>query len=350
MLCSPPAVARNKAASYDFRSFSDTLRFGTASDRYAGWIGQIYPESWRAELSSRNRKLGGKTYQERTLPIPSVADYFEHFEVLEIDFTYYRPLLNPDLTPSNNSFVLERYAAAPEHARFLLKAPQQYVTRTLRRSKEGETFYVDNEDFLNASAYLKQFVTPAREILGDRLAGIIFEQSYQRVADSPTDEQNIAELDGFFKEIPDDVQSHLEIRSPHLLTPAYFSWLDDRALGFVFSHWTWLPPVREQWKLCGQHFSAGDGTAIIRLLTPLRMTYAKAYAQAYPFDKPVPEIVDSKAGQDMILDVTALAFQARTQQTVLNIIANNRAWGNSPALAQAIAYRILDYIARDADA
>ncbi len=46
----------------------------------------------------------------------------------------------------------------------------------------------------------------------------------------------------------------------------------------------------------------------------------------------------------MILDVTALAFQANKQEAQLNIIANNRAWGNSPALAQAIAYRIIDYV------
>ena len=345
MLLSSPAEARSKAAEFDFRNFSDAIRFGTASDRYAGWIGQIYPESYRSELSTRSRKLGGKKYQENTLPIRSVADYFDHFEILEIDFTYYRPLLNPDLTPSSNSFVLEQYAsAAPDEARFLLKAPQQFFTRTLRRSRDGETTYVENEDFLNASAYIKQFIEPAKAILGDRLAGIILEQSYQRVSDSPPPEQHIAEMDGFFKDLPNDIQSHLEIRSPHLLTPQYFAWLASNGIGFVFSHWTWLPPIREQWKLCGQIFTAADQNAIIRLLTPLRLTYARAYEQAYPFDKPVDAIANSKAGRDMILDVTALAFQANQQDVVLNVIANNRAWGNSPNLAQAVAYRIIDYV------
>ena len=345
MLLSPPPDARRKAADYDFRSFSEATRFGTASDRYAGWIGQIYPESYEQELNSRSRKLGGKSYQERTLPIRSVADYFEHFNVLEIDFTYYRPLLNNDLTPSNNSFVLEQYAAfSPAEARFILKAPQQYFTRTLRRSRQGETFYEENPDFLNAEAYMKQFIEPALSILGDRLIGIILEQSYQRVSDSPSEEQNIAELDSFFKNVSDEVQSHLEIRSPHLLTPAYFAWLESNGLGFVFSHWTWLPAIREQWTRCNKGFSASDRNAIVRLLTPLRLTYAKAYEQAYPFDKPVDAIVNSEGGKNMILDVTALAFQANKQGAVLNIIANNRAWGNSPALAQAIAYRIIDHV------
>lgn len=345
MLHSPPSTARQNAADYDFRNFSDATCFGTASDRYAGWIGQIYPESYTESLTARNRKLGGQTYKERTLPISSVADYFQHFEVLEIDFTYYRPLRDPDLSPSSNAFVLEQYAAAaPDSAQFLLKAPQQYFTRTLRRSRDGETVYVDNEDFLNANAYIKQFLEPAQETLGDRLKGVIFEQSYQRVKDSPSDVENIAELDGFFKALPNDVQGHLEIRSPHLLTPAYFAWLESTGLGFVFSHWTWLPPLRDQWQRCNNLFSAADRTAVVRLLTPLRLTYAKAYAQAYPFDKPVDAIVNSQGGNNMILDVTALAFQAHRQEAKLNIIANNRAWGNSPALAQAIAYRIIDHV------
>ncbi len=344
MLLSPPAVARSNAAAYDFRALSNATVFGTASDRYAGWIGQIYPESYTEEVSSRNRKLGGQTYQERTLPISSVADYFQHFEVLEIDFTYYRPLRDPDLSPSSNAFVLEQYAAAaPEHAQFLLKAPQQYFTRILRRSRDGETVYLENEDFLNANAYIKQFLEPAQETLGNRLKGIIFEQSYQRVADSPSDVQNIAELDSFFKDLPNNVQGHLEIRSPHLLTPAYFAWLESAGLGFVFSHWTWLPALRDQWQRCNQRFSAEDRSVIVRLLTPLRLSYAKAYAQAHPFDKPVDAIVNSQGGNNMILDTTALAFQAYRQEAQLHIIANNRAWGNSPALAQAIAYRIIDH-------
>lgn len=345
MLTSSPGASRQNAAEYNFRAFAPSVRFGTASDRYAGWIGQIYPEAYQSELSSRSRKLGGKNYQEQTLPIRSVEDYFEHFEVLEIDFTYYRPLLNPDLTPSNNSFVLEQYASiAPDNARFLLKAPQEFFTRTKRRSRDGETYYEENEHFLNADAYQKQFLEPAQLMLGDRLSGVILEQSYQRVSDSPSEEQHIAELDAFFKELPNDIQSHLEIRSPHLLTPAYFAWLESNGIGFVFSHWTWLPPVRDQWQRCNGIFSAADKTAIVRLLTPLRMTYAKAYDQAYPFDKPVEAIVNSQGGHNMIMDATALAFQAKQQGVVLNIVLNNRAWGNSPALAQAIAYRIIDHV------
>ena len=36
------AEARTLIEDFKFRDLSPAVRFGTASDRYAGWIGQIY--------------------------------------------------------------------------------------------------------------------------------------------------------------------------------------------------------------------------------------------------------------------------------------------------------------------
>ena len=98
---------------YDFRRLHPRLAYGTASDRYAAWIGQVYSETWEAEVSTRSKKLGGEAFEERLLPIASVADYFQHFGVLELDFTFYRPLLDANGEPSPNYHVLRQYA---EHA------------------------------------------------------------------------------------------------------------------------------------------------------------------------------------------------------------------------------------------
>lgn len=335
---------RAQAEAYDFREIHPNARFGTASDRYAGWIGQIYPPEYEALVQSRNKRLGGQTFEERMLPVESVASYFEHFGVLELDFTFYRPLLEADDTPSPNYFVLQQYAEhAPEDALFLLKVPQTYFARKLRRSSGGKVQYEDNPGFLDAEGYLRQFHEPALAVLGHRVAGLLFEQEYQRVSESPSPEENIAELDGFFRRIPNDVQAHLELRSEHLLVPPYFAWLESRGLGHVFSHWTWLPPIRKQWRLCDGRYTAADGTAVARFLTPLNVRYEQAYAKAHPFDKPVPEIADTQQARDMILDAVALTYQAERQDVLINLIANNRAYGNSPALAQAIAHRILEH-------
>lgn len=339
----PVNERRKQAEAYDFRKIHPAARFGTASDRYAGWIGQVYSERYVTRVSSRKRTLRGKAYEEQTVPVDSVREYFEHFSVLELDFTFYRPLLDADGEPSSTYFVVQKYADfAPEEARFILKAPQAYFARKLRRSSGAKTHYIDNPDFLNADDYGTRFLTPARDILGERLAGVLFQQEYQRVSDSPEPEENVRELDGFFSKLPDAVQAHLELRSEHLLTPGYFDWLEECGLGHVFSHWTWLPMIREQWRMCGEHFTAANGEAVTRLLTPRSMQYAEAYDLAHPFDKPVEALAKTKGARDMVLDVTALLYQAARQGATLNVIANNRAWGNSPALAQTIAHRVLD--------
>jgi uncharacterized protein YecE (DUF72 family) len=335
---------RSRIERFDFRSVHPRARFGTASDRYAGWIGQIYPESYAAEVSSRTRRLGGKTFEERTVPVESVSHYFEHFGVLEIDFTYYRPLRDADGEETSNYRLLQRYALhAPPEARFYLKVPRTYFSRILRRGRGTNTDYAENPEFLNVGAYVQEFHAPAVEILGDRLAGMLFEQQYQRQSESPSAQENVAELDAFFSEVPSSVQPHIELRSEHLLAAPYFAWLEDSGIGFVFSHWTWLPPIRKQWRLAGERFTAADGNAVVRLLTPISTRYADAYAMAHPFDQPVDEISGTRQGRDMVMDTTALLYQAEKHSVLLSLIVSNRAWGNAPILAQEIANRILDY-------
>ena len=170
---------REDVATYRFHDVHPHARFGTASDRYAGWLGQIYPDAaYAGRVKSRTRTLGGQKFEERTLPVDSVQDYFDHFGVLELDFTFYRPLRDEDGEPTHNFFVLQQYAEhAPDDATFLLKAPQEFFARTLRRSRGGKVFYEDNPTFLDAEGYVRQFHEPAVEILGERLAGILFESA-----------------------------------------------------------------------------------------------------------------------------------------------------------------------------
>ena len=86
-----------------FRELRPNFLIGTASDRYAGWIGQIYSEGrYENGITQRSHKVGDKTFSEETLPVESVAEYFEHFPLLEIDYTFYRPLLESKGSPSSN--------------------------------------------------------------------------------------------------------------------------------------------------------------------------------------------------------------------------------------------------------
>ena len=334
---------RRDAERYDLRHVSPHLRFGTASDRYAAWIDQVYPRDvWAGEVTTRRKPVGGQGYDERLLPVASAEDYFLHFGVLEIDFTYYRPLLDAAGKPSPAVFTLEHYAdASPAGARFLVKAPQTFLAPTLRRRIDGRAAYVENPDYLDAKAFTAQFLVPLQKRLGVKLAGVILEQPYVRARDAPPPETLVAELDRFVAEVP-EAPYHVELRSAHQLTPVYAEWLATRELGFCFSHWQWLPPLIDQWRVVRGQFTSATGEAVVRLMQPRDMTFEESFRLAHPFDAPAPGLADTAQAHQMVEETTALAVRAAEAGVTLHVIANNRAWGNAPDLARTVALRFLD--------
>lgn len=346
---------RAEADRFDVRGLHPLVRLGSASDRYAAWIDQVYPRDvWAGEVVSKPKRIGNKTLDDRLLPVASAEDYFLHFPDLELDFTYYRPLVEPSGKPSPGLFQLQQYSdVAPPTARFLLKAPQAFLARRVRRTVDGRPAYVENPDFLDAEAFWSRFLEPARKTLGVKLAGVIAEQPYERARDSPPPEAFVAELDRFVRDLPSGppgapggVPLHLEVRSPHLLSPAYLDWLADRQLGFCFSHWQWLPTLGDQWRLVGERFSSGAGEAVVRLMQPREMTYDESFALAYPFDAPVPELSETGAARRMVDEAVAIAYKAVEAGVTLHVVGNNRAWGNTPDLARTLAHRFLDFADR----
>ncbi|MCH7638923.1 MAG: DUF72 domain-containing protein [Bacteroidetes bacterium] len=321
---------------YAFRDISEYVRFGTASDRYATWRGQIYTSQWDDAVKMRTKKFGKNTFREETVPVASTEEYFEHFGIVELDFTFYNPLIKEDGEPSGSFFTVLQYAKhAPANARFLLKAPQLYSARKFYRGK-----WVGNDNYLNVQGMNERFVEPALELLDERLTGVLFQQEYTRKADAPSPDENIAELDAFFADVIQNTQFHLEIRSPHLHGDGYHDWLRSRGLGYVLSHSTWQKPLHTQWKQAGKAPSAANGETVVRLLTPLTKKYNEAYALTHPFDKAVPEIADSAGGQAMVQDSVALIQDAIDSHKTINMIANNRAWGNAPDLTKEIVERL----------
>src|SRR5512136_2946035 len=102
-----PKNLESSDKAFLFRQLPQNILIGTASDRYAGWIGQIYsPGKYETGITRRSHKVGDKAFTEEVLPVESVAEYFEHFPLLEIDYTFYRPLLEQDGKPAQNFHVL----------------------------------------------------------------------------------------------------------------------------------------------------------------------------------------------------------------------------------------------------
>ena len=86
---------------YQFRGLHPNIFIGMASDRYAGWIGQIYSGGrYTQGMAHRTHKVGERSFVEEVLPVESVEEYFEHFPILGIDYTFYRPLLDKNGKPT----------------------------------------------------------------------------------------------------------------------------------------------------------------------------------------------------------------------------------------------------------
>jgi uncharacterized protein YecE (DUF72 family) len=330
------AAAMRKAADskpnlFSFRAIHPHILIGTASDRYAGWIGQVYSAGkYERGMTRRSRRVGGQSYHEDTLPVESVAEYFEHFPLLETDYTFYRPLLEKDGKATQNFHVLKSYRRQmKEEDRLLLKVPQVITARKLRRGAG----WVENELYLNPEVFITRFFQPAGEILGPCLNGFIFEQEYHPQKDRFVTSRLAQDLDEFFGKIPGDTRYHLELRTEAYLMDPVFGVLKKHGVGLVLSHWTWLPPLRKQFdRVKGEFFNSG-GQGVIRLLTPLRMGYEESYRKAFPFDKIVPGMLDP----EMIQDTLRILNDAVRDKIQVNLIINNRAGGNAPLIAQKIA-------------
>jgi uncharacterized protein YecE (DUF72 family) len=323
-----------RVKNFLFHDLSQNILIGTASDRYAGWIGQIYSEGrYEKGITRRSHKVGDKTFPEETLPVESVSEYFEHFPLLEIDYTFYRLLVEKDRKPTQNFHALRSYRQHMKDGdRVLLKAPQIVIARKIRR---GSSF-VENENYLNPEIFTKQFYQPAIEILGPCLNGFIFEQEYHVKNDRFPPTKLAQDLDEFFSKLPSDTRYHIELRTEAYLVDPVFHVLKKHGVGLVFSHWTWLPPLRKQLtKVKAEFFNSGR-QAVIRLITPLRMSYEESYAKAFPFDKMVPGMLDA----GMIEDAARIVNEAMKTKVQVNFIINNRAGGNAPLIAQTIADKL----------
>ena len=305
------------------------ISIGTASDRYRGWIGQIYSEElYRDQIISRTNRVGKNSFREEVLPVESVREYFQHFKVLEIDYTFYAPLIEKGVsTPCANSLKQYSIRMGPED-RVFLKAPQMFFAQKLRRGND----YAPNEDYLSSEAFTRQFYEPALSLLGPNLKGIIFEQEYQRQSERLPAVELAAQLDRFFSSIPRDDRYHVELRTEAYYCKPVIDVLRKHGAGQILSHWTWLPGLKAQFARAGKRFGTAGGQAVIRLMTPIGVRYEDAYARAFPFDRLIEEMIQP----GMIPQTVRIMQEAVRDGIEINLIINNRAAGNAPGLAQRI--------------
>lgn len=291
---------------------SPLIRFGTSTWTYEGWQGQIYTRKYTKTAFTRECLGEFCQYLYRGQPL---------FRTVGNDATFYRP-------PSANQ--LTRYLTQiPEDFQMCFKVWEELTIPTYaKHARYGSRAGQVNPNFLNADAFTKLVLQPYRDAqFGPNTGPFLFE--FQRHG-MPA-EEFIGKLDDFFDSVSAEFRYAVEIRNAGLLGPRYHDMLNAHGVAHVYNHWSYMPPLAEQ------HQRMKTMTApftVIRLLTPLKMTYEAAKKRAEPYDKIVGEL------PEMRKDTVSLIQEATAENRSTYILVNNRAEGNAPLTIQALIDRL----------
>jgi uncharacterized protein YecE (DUF72 family) len=289
-------------------TLSPLIRFGTSTWTYEAWQGQVYKRQY-AKSKFAQECLGEYCqYQHNNEPL---------FRTVGNDATFYRP-------PTANQ--LRRYLSQiPEDFEMCFKVWEEITIPSFaKQARYGTKAGQANPRFLDARLFNDLVLTPYREANFEPHAGpFLFE--FQRHGMSS--EEFCSRLDGFFGRLPRDFRYAVEIRNAGLLGPAYRQVLEAHGVAHIYNHWSYMPPLAEQHNRLGS-FTAPF--AVLRLLTPLKISYVAAKKRAEPYDKIVGEL------PEMRRDTVELVRHAVAENRRAYVLVNNRAEGNAPLSVQAL--------------
>ena len=289
-------------------SLSPLIRFGTSTWTYEGWQGQVYERPY-AKTKFAQECLGEYCqYQYNNEPV---------FRTVGNDSTFYRP-------PSANQ--LQRYLhQIPEDFEMCFKVWEEItIPSYARHHRYGSSAGQPNPRFLDAQLFKDFVLTPHCKAQFEAHTGpFLFE--FQRHEMSAS--EFLGKLDQFFPQLPKQFIYAVEIRNASLLGPDYQRILEAHGVAHVYNHWSDMPSLAEQ------HHQMGRFTApftVLRLLTPLKMSYQAAKKRAVPYTKIVGEL------PAMRRDTVELVRQAVAENRRAYVLVDNRAEGNAPLTVQGL--------------
>lgn len=308
------AHPRSPAYSGVRKMVSPLVRFGTSTWTYEGWQGQVYL----------------KQYAKTTFARECLGEYCQYlyngeplFRTVGNDSTFYRP-------PSANQ--LRHYLKQiPEDFEMCFKVWESITIPTFaKQARYGLHAGQPNPRFLDAQLFQDLVLTPYREANFLPHSGpFLFE--FQRHGLSV--EEFCSKLDSFLSQLPKEFKYAVEIRNAGLLGPVYRKVLEDHGVAHVYNHWSYMPSLAEQHQRMEESFTAPF--TVLRLLTPLKMSYEVAKKRAEPYNKIVDEL------PAMRNDTVRLIQQSTKQGKKAYVLVNNRAEGNAPTTIQ----RLVDALA-----
>ncbi len=286
------------------------VRFGTSTWTYEGWKGQVYLKDYPTSTFTKQCLSEYWQFQHNGSPL---------FRTVGNDATFYRP-------PTSRQLLAYR-EQMPEQAEMCFKVWEDITVPVFApHPRYGQKAGTRNLRFLDAQLFRDLVLTPFREAqFQDSTGPFLFE--FQR------HDLSIAEfttrLDNFFDQLPKEFKYAVEIRNAGLLSPEYRRMLESHGVAHVYNHWSYMPSLAEQHERLQETFTAPF--TVLRLLTPLKMTYADAKKRAAPYTKIVAEL------PEMRRDTVTLIHQSITQAKPVYVLVNNRSEGNAPKTIQGLA-------------
>jgi uncharacterized protein YecE (DUF72 family) len=288
---------------------SPLIRFGTSTWTYEGWQGQVYQRQYAKSKVSQECLGEYCQYLYNGEPL---------FRIVGNDSTFYRP-------PTAN--LLGRYLnQIPKGFEMCFKVWEELTIPTYpQRPRYGSNTGKPNQRFLDAQFFKDFVLAPYHKAKFEPHTGpFLFEfQRHGMAAD-----EFVWKLDVFFQQLPKDFSYAVEVRNAGFLGPLYRDMLEKHGVAHVYNHWSDMP------SLVDQHMRMERFTApftVLRLLTPLKMSYQAAKKRAEPYNKIVGEL------PEMRREAVSLVKHAVAGNRQAYVLVNNRAEGNAPLTVQAVA-------------
>jgi uncharacterized protein YecE (DUF72 family) len=289
-------------------SLSPLIRFGTSTWAYEGWEGQVYKRQYAKSTFIRECLGEYCQYQYEGEPL---------FRTVGNDSTFYGP-------PTANQ--LRHYLTQiPEDFQMCFKVWEEITIPSYAlHNRYGTDAGQPNPRFLDAQLFKDFVLTPHRKAQFEAHTGpFLFE--FQRHGMSAS--EFLGKLDQFFAKLPKDFSYAVEIRNAGLLGPDYQKVLQAHGVAHVYNHWSYMPSLAEQHNRMGRF--TGPFT-VLRLLTPLKISYEAAKKRAAPYTKIVGEL------PEMRRDTVELVRKAVAENRRAYVLVNNRAEGNAPLTVEAL--------------
>jgi uncharacterized protein YecE (DUF72 family) len=275
-----------------------TLRLGTSSWSFPGWVGLVWDRAVAPAILARD----------------GLAAYARHpfLRAAGIDRTFYGPI-------GADAFAVMA-AQVPDDFRFLVKAHEVCtLQRFPQHERSGERRGQVNPHFLQPGYATNEVVRPVVEGLGTKAGPILFQLPPQAAAAMGGAAKFAERLHTFLEALPRGPLYAVELRTPALLTRDYAAALLDVGAAHCLNAHPTMPSVGRQ----AERARLDEAPAVVvRWMLGHGQAYDAAVERYRPFDR----LVDP---DDTTRDAI-VAVCRRAGSRPAYVIVNNKAEGSAP--------------------